>query len=86
MRDKKFVGEKEKKNNKTNKVNDKHKDADSLTQYKKLYPMFVQSFKILGAIVPEKSLTKNIYVLEKKKNGQIKAMISKRMLLLSYTI
>ena len=46
--------------------------------------MFVQNFKFLGAVVPEKSLTKKI--LEKKKNGQIKRIISMRMLSLSNTV
>ena len=57
----------------TNKGNDKHEDADSVL-HKKLYPMFIRNFKILPAVVPEKSLTKNL--LEKKKNGQIKEMRS----------
>ena len=68
---------------KINKGNDKHEDADSLL-HKKSYPMFIRNFKILGAVVPEKSLTK--ILLEKKKNGQIKGMIGMRMLILSYTI
>ena len=29
-------------------------------QYNKSYPMFVQNFKILGVVVPEKSVTKNV--------------------------
>ena len=44
--------------------------------------MFVLYFKILGAVVPEKSLTKTI--LEQRKNGQIKGTINVRML--SYMI
>ena len=53
---KSFIGEKEKW---TNKGNDKQQHADSLffTQYNKSYPTFVPNFKILGAVVPEKSLT-----------------------------
>ena len=35
----------------------KQEDADYFTQYSKSNPMFVQTFKILGLIVPEKSLT-----------------------------
>ena len=50
-------------------------------------PVFVPKFKILGAVVPEKSLTKKKKnILEKKKNGQVKGMISMRMLILSYTM
>ena len=30
-----------------------------IISYKKSYPMFIRNFKILGAVVPEKSLTKN---------------------------
>ena len=45
--------------------------------------MFVPNFKILDEVVPEKSVTKNF---EKKKNGQIKGMLSMRMQNLSYTI
>ena len=49
----------------TNKKNDMHEDVHfSLTQYNYSYPMFVPNFKIIGAVVPEKSLTKKI--LEKK--------------------
>ena len=48
------TGEKEKW---TNKGNDKQQHADSFTQYNKSYPTFVQNFKILSAVVPEKSLT-----------------------------
>ena len=44
--------------------------------------MFVPNFNILGEVVPEKSVTK--ILLEKKKNGQIKGVISMRMLNLSY--
>ena len=40
--------------------------------------MFVQNFKILGAVVPEKYLTKDL-IGEKEKNGQIKGMISMEM-------
>ena len=46
--------------------------------------MFVPNFKILGEVVPEKSVTKN-YLMERK-NEQIKGMISMRVLILSYTI
>ena len=46
--------------------------------------MFVQIYKILGAGVPEESMTKML--LEKMKNGQIKGMINMRVLSLSYTI
>ena len=56
---KNHLRKKEKKEKRTNKENDKHESADSVfKQYNKSYPMFVQNFKILGAIVPEKSLTK----------------------------
>ena len=41
-----------------NKGNDTQEEAGSLTQYNKLYPTFVPDFKILGSVVPEKSLTK----------------------------
>ena len=47
-----MIGEKEKC---TIKGNDKHEGADSLTQYKS-YSMFVPNFKILGRVVPRKSL------------------------------
>ena len=40
------------------KANDNQEEADSPTQYNKLYPTFVPNFKILGLVVPEKSLTK----------------------------
>ena len=46
--------------------------------------MFVQNFKNLCAVVPEKFLTTNL--LEKKKSRQIKGMINMRMLILSNTI
>ena len=46
--------------------------------------MFVQNFKILGAVVPEKSLTKT-FIGEKEKNGQKKGTINIRMLILSNT-
>ena len=39
-----------------NKGNNMQEDADSLTQFNKSNLMFVQTFKILGLIVPEKSL------------------------------
>ena len=58
-----FIREKEKR---TNKGNDKHEDADSLSQYKKSFLMFVPNFKILGAVVPKKSLTKSV-IGEKEK-------------------
>ena len=52
---KSFIGETEKW---TNKGNDKQQHADFFfTQYNKSYPTFVQNFKILGTVVPEKSLT-----------------------------
>ena len=51
-----FIGEKEKW---TNNGNDKQEGGwFSLTQYNKLYPIFVPNFKILGSVVPQKSLTK----------------------------
>ena len=49
-----LLGQKEKW---ANKGNDKQQQADSLTQYNKAYPPFVPNFKILGTVVPEKSLT-----------------------------
>ena len=49
-----FTGEKEKW---TNNGNDKQEEADSLL-HDKLYPTYVPNFKILGSVVPEKSLTK----------------------------
>ena len=51
-----LLGEKEKW---TNKENDKSsmRMRFSFTQYNKSYLMFVANFKILGAVVPEKSLT-----------------------------
>ena len=48
------IGEKEKWRNKGN---GKHQEADSLTQCNKSNPTLVQNFKILGAVVPEESLT-----------------------------
>ena len=52
----KIVGKKEKR---TNKGTDKPYVADSfITQYNLSYLMFVPNFKILGQVVPEKSLTK----------------------------
>ena len=46
-----FIGEKEKWTNNGN-------DKQEVTQYKKLYPTFVPNLKILGSVVPEKSLKK----------------------------
>ena len=46
--------------------------------------MFVPKFKIIGAGVPEKFLTKNF--TGEKENGRIEGMISMRMLILSYAI
>ena len=57
----------------------KQEDADSLTQCSKSNPMFVQTFKILGLIVPEKSLTQislsyiNLSDMEKGINWNEKA-------------
>ena len=51
--DEMFIGEKDKW---TNKGNDKQQHADSLL-HNKSYPTFLPNFKILGAVVPEKSLT-----------------------------
>ena len=51
---KSFIGEKEKW---TNKGNDKQEEADSLLHNTTSYPTFVPNFKILGTVVPEKSLT-----------------------------
>ena len=45
--------------------------------------MFVTSFKILSEVVPEKSLTENFV---RKKNGQIKGLISHMWLILEYTV
>ena len=50
---KSFIGEKE---IWTNKWNDKQQQAESLL-HNKSYPTFVPNFKIIGAVVPEKSLT-----------------------------
>ena len=50
----------------TNKGEDKHEDADSLLHDTTSYPMFLQNFKILGIVVPQKSSTK-YFVAEKKK-------------------
>ena len=61
---KSFIGENEKM---TNKGNDKHKALwISRTRYKKLHPVFIRNFKIIGTVVPEKSLTKN-FIREKEK-------------------
>ena len=46
-------------------------------------PNVCTKFQILGAVIPEKSLTKHFIG---EKNGQLKGMISTRMLILSYTI
>ena len=46
--------------------------------------MFVRNFKILGTVVLEKSLTKHL--IGERENGQIKGMISIRMLIFSFTI
>ena len=48
-----MIGEKEKC---TDKGKGKHGDADSLLQSTMAYSMFVPNFKILGRVVPEKSL------------------------------
>ena len=59
-----FVREKEKW---TNKGTDKQYVADFfVTQYNLYLPSFVPNFKILGQVVPEKSLTEN-FVREKEK-------------------
>ena len=55
----KIVGKKEKR---TNKGTDKPYVADFYTQYNLSYLMFVPNFKILGQVVPEKSLTKKIHI------------------------
>ena len=46
--------------------------------------MFVPIFKIVGEVIAEKSVMKILF--ETKENGQIKGMISMRMLNLSYTM
>ena len=46
--------------------------------------MFVPNFKILGAVVPEESVTKTF--IGEEENGETKGMISIRMLNPSYTI
>ena len=53
--------------------------------------MFVPNFKILGQVVPEKSLTKIFIFITwseriGKKNGQIKGLIKNMWLILCYTI
>ena len=48
-----LIGEKEKRT----KGNGKQEEADYLTQYKS-YPTFVPNFKIVGAVIAQKSLTK----------------------------
>ena len=65
---KNLLGEKEKWKIKGN---DKHEDADSLlhdlsSHTQRLYPIFVPNFKILVAVVTEKSLMKN-FTGEKEK-------------------
>ena len=48
---------------------DKHEASDSLLHNTTMsYPMLVPNFKILGDVVPEKSVTK-IFLCEKMKNG-----------------
>ena len=42
-----------------------------LRQYKWSYPMFVPNFKILGAVVPEKSLTQ-IFLCTGVRDGKMK--------------
>ena len=75
------MGEKEKW---SNKENDKQQHADSLLHNTSLTcPTFVPNYKILGAVVPEKSLTKKN--LERKKNEEIKGQISSSSLILVYT-
>ena len=51
-----FIGEKEKW---TNKGNDKQQHADSLLHNTTVITNIYKNFKILGAVVPEKSLTQN---------------------------
>ena len=46
--------------------------------------MFVPIFKIVGEVIAEKSVMKIVF--EKKKNGQIKGIISMKMLNFSYTM
>ena len=56
----------------------------SFTQYTSTLCKCIQYLKTLALLAVQKSVTKNI--LDEKKNGQIKGMISLRMLILSYTI
>ena len=48
--------------------------------------MFVPNFKILSQVVSEKSLTEKKVLLERKKNEQIKGLISQMWLILEYTV
>ena len=59
-----------KKDKRTNKENGKHKDADSLLHGATCHTS--PNFKKQGVVVPEKSVTKILFV--KKKNGQIKGL------------
>ena len=45
---------------------DTHENDDSLTLYKKSYPMFIPNFKTLGEVALEKSVTK-YFLREKEK-------------------
>ena len=68
-----LLGERE---NWINKGNDKQQHADSFTHYNKSYPTLILNFKILGIVVPEKSLTQTSlcitleWQMEKRKNGK----------------
>ena len=67
----KFIGKKVKW---TNKGTDKPYVADFFnTQYNLSYPMFVPNFKMLGTVVPEKSLTEKKFTHTYKQNMKLAA-------------
>ena len=55
----------------TNKWNNKHEDADTLLQIQQVIAtcIFVPNFRILGAVIPEKSWMKH-FIGEKDKMGK----------------
>ena len=61
-------------------------DADSLTQFNKSNPIFVQTFKILGLIVPEKSYLTFDKQMEKGKKMEKEGKINHSILLFFYTL
>ena len=63
-----------------NKGTDMQNVAVFVTQYNSSLPSFVPNFRALSQVVAEKSLTEKKISLERKKNEEIKGLISKMWL------